>query len=69
MEQIALISDLHANLPAVEAVFDDIFKRDIKRIFCLGDFVGKGAKPDEVITLCRKSVSYTHLTLPTTPYV
>lgn len=54
MEQIALISDLHANLPAVEAVFDDIFKRDIKRIFCLGDFVGKGAKPDEVITLCRK---------------
>jgi len=42
MEQIAIISDIHGNAPALEAVIKEIQKRDINRIFCLGDIIGKG---------------------------
>lgn len=54
MDRIAIISDLHGNLPAVEAVFMDIEKRGIKKIICLGDFAGKGPNPAEVIDLARE---------------
>ncbi|WP_411343634.1 metallophosphoesterase family protein [Paenibacillus sp. WLX1005] len=46
MERIALVSDIHGNMPAWQAVLDDIDRRGIRRIFCLGDIVGKG--PDSV---------------------
>ncbi|WP_458121369.1 metallophosphoesterase family protein [Paenibacillus sp. Z6-24] len=46
MECIALVSDIHGNYPAWQAVLDDIERRGIRRIFCLGDIVGKG--PDSV---------------------
>lgn len=46
MERIALVSDIHGNYPAWQAVLADIDQRGIKRIFCLGDLVGKG--PDAV---------------------
>lgn len=49
MDRIALISDLHGNLPALEAVLHDIQGRGIRRILCLGDLVGKG--PDSAATL------------------
>lgn len=55
MEKIAIISDIHANKTALEAVLEDIKKRNIKRIFCLGDLVFKGANPDIVIDLVRKN--------------
>lgn len=42
MIEIALVADLHGNLPAVEAVDADIRARGIQRIWCLGDVVGKG---------------------------
>jgi protein phosphatase len=45
VESIALISDIHGNVPALEAVIKDIKNRGIKRAFCLGDFVGKGPNP------------------------
>ena len=41
-EQIALIADIHGNVPALEAVLVDIGERGIDRVFCLGDVVGKG---------------------------
>jgi protein phosphatase len=41
MDCIALIADIHGNVPALEAVLDDIRRRGITRIFCLGDLVGK----------------------------
>ncbi len=53
MDQIALISDIHGNIPALEAVLRDIKKRKIKRIFCLGDMVGKGPYPEKAIDICR----------------
>ena len=40
-DRIALISDLHGNLHAFEAVLADIGARGITRIFNLGDLVGK----------------------------
>ena len=42
MNRIAVISDIHGNIHALDAVLEDIKRRRIKRIFCLGDIVGKG---------------------------
>lgn len=53
MERIALISDIHGNIPALEATLDDIERRGITRIFCLGDLVGKGPHSERVVDICR----------------
>lgn len=53
MERIALISDLHGNLPAFEATLEDIDRRGITRIICLGDLAGKGPHGDVVVDRCR----------------
>ncbi len=45
----ALISDIHSNLEALEAVFDDIGRQDITEIYCLGDIVGYGPNPQECL--------------------
>ena len=52
MDKIALISDIHGNIPALEAVLKDISNKKIKRIFCLGDVVGKGPYPEKAIDIC-----------------
>ena len=54
MEKIAIISDIHGNLPALETVLKDIKKRNIKRIFCLGDLVGKGPDSVKATDICRE---------------
>ena len=53
-ERLALISDVHGNLTALEAVLADIDARGITRIFNLGDYVGKGPRGREVVELCRE---------------
>lgn len=50
----AVISDIHSNLEALQAVLKDIKKRRIKKILCLGDLVGYGANPNECVDLCLK---------------
>ena len=47
MTQIALVADLHGNMPATLAVDRDIRARGIEKIWCLGDAVGKGPSSDE----------------------
>jgi len=47
----ALISDIHSNLTALQAVMEDIDRRGIKEIFCLGDIVGYGPQPAECLDL------------------
>ena len=42
----AVISCLHANLAAFQAVLDDIDQQGIKTITCLGDLVGYGPQPN-----------------------
>ncbi len=50
----ALISDVHANLPALEAVLDDVDSRtDVDARFHLGDLVGYAPWPEEVVALIR----------------
>lgn len=52
--KIALFSDIHANLPALEAFFKDVENRDIDSIYCLGDLVGYNIWPNEVVEEIRK---------------
>jgi len=52
VDSVAIISDIHGNVTALEAVISDIRKRDIKRVFCLGDFVGKGPDPARALDMC-----------------
>ena len=47
----AIISDIHSNLEALTAVFEDIDKRGIKTVYCLGDIVGYGPNPRECLDL------------------
>lgn len=52
--KIALISDIHANLPALEAVLASIDSRKPDAVYCLGDLVGYNIWPNEVIDLIRE---------------
>ena len=49
----ALISDIHANLPALEAVLRDIDARSADATYHLGDLVGYAPWPDETVALLR----------------
>jgi len=51
--KLALISDIHGNLAALEAVLDSIKRIGVDRIFCLGDIVGYGARPNECVDLVK----------------
>lgn len=51
---IALFSDIHANLPALEAFFKDVDSRNTDVIYCLGDLVGYNIWPNEVVNEIRK---------------
>lgn len=53
--KIAVISDIHANLEALEAVLSDIESQQPDRIICLGDLVGYGPDPDDVVRRVRES--------------
>lgn len=52
--RIAVISDIHGNLEALERVYDDIEQSDIDTIICLGDMVGYGPQPEEVVLSIRE---------------
>ncbi len=52
-ERIALISDIHGNLTALEAVLVDIAARGIQRIINLGDTAGKGPRGEAAVGRCR----------------
>lgn len=52
--RIALFSDIHANLPALEAFFREVDARKVDQLYCLGDLVGYNIWPNEVINEIRK---------------
>jgi len=52
--RIALLSDVHGNRPAFEAVLDDVDSEGAEEIWCLGDLVGYGAQPDDCVALARE---------------
>jgi putative phosphoesterase len=51
--RLAVLSDIHANLHALEAVWADLEGRKPEAVYCLGDLVGYGAHPNEVIDFIR----------------
>jgi len=51
--KIAVFADVHSNLYALEAVLEDIESKGIDRIYCVGDLVGYGPRPNEVIELIK----------------
>jgi len=55
LEKIAIISDIHGNITALNAVLEDIKKRNINRIFCLGDLVIKCSNPDLVVDTIKEN--------------
>ena len=50
-DRVAVITDVHANLPALEAALDRIDQLGIERVYCGGDLVGYGPHPNEVCRL------------------
>ena len=51
----AILSDIHGNLEAIQAVLADIEGRNIKEIVCLGDIIGYGANPVECLEMTKDS--------------
>ncbi len=52
---MAVISDIHGNSYALEAVLKDIESRGVSNVYCAGDLVGYGPRPNEVIELTKKN--------------
>jgi diadenosine tetraphosphatase ApaH/serine/threonine PP2A family protein phosphatase len=55
----AVISDIHANLPALEEVLARVDAAAVDEIWCLGDVVGYGAQPDRCAELVRERCEIT----------
>ncbi|MDQ6803518.1 MAG: metallophosphatase family protein [Actinomycetota bacterium] len=52
--RVAIVSDIHGNRHAFEAVLDAIALSDCEELWCLGDLVGYGADPDACVALARE---------------
>jgi putative phosphoesterase len=52
--RIAIFSDIHGNLPALEAVLADINRQSFDGVYCLGDLVGYAPFPNEVTERIRQ---------------
>ena len=50
----AVFSNIHGNLHELQAVLADIAQQEVDQVYCLGDLVGYGAYPNEVIELIRE---------------
>ncbi|MCA9997357.1 MAG: metallophosphoesterase family protein, partial [Anaerolineales bacterium] len=53
MNQMTVFGDIHGNLPALTAVYNHMNTHNHDRRFCLGDLVGYGAAPNEVVDFIR----------------
>ena len=54
MDRITIFGDIHGNMPALETVWAEMDRRSLERRFCLGDLVGYGVQPDEVVRFMRE---------------
>lgn len=55
--RLAVVSDIHGNRHAFEAVLDAIESSDCEEMWCLGDLVGYGADPDACVDLAKRHAS------------
>ena len=56
--RFAVISDIHSNIEALQAVMDDIDRREIETIYCLGDVVGYGPDPEACVDLVQERCTF-----------
>jgi putative phosphoesterase len=54
MKRLALISDVHGNAVALDAVLDDVARRGVEEIVCLGDIAAGGPQPREAVARLRE---------------
>jgi putative phosphoesterase len=54
VERAAIITDIHANLPALEAVLEAVERRGVAAVYCGGDLVGYGPHPNKVCALIEE---------------
>jgi predicted phosphodiesterase len=52
--KVAVVSDIHSNRQAFEAVLEAVADSDASELWCLGDLVGYGADPDACVELARR---------------
>jgi predicted phosphodiesterase len=55
--KVAVVSDVHANVQAFEAVLEAVAASDAQELWCLGDLVGYGADPDACVQLARRHLA------------
>ena len=55
--RVAVLSDVHSNLHALEAVLSEVDAAGVDEVWCLGDLVGYGPRPNECVTLLRERTS------------
>ena len=53
--RIAVLSDVHGNLHALEAVLEEVERADVHQVWCLGDIVGYGADPNDCCATVRRA--------------
>ncbi len=56
--RVAVLSDIHSNLEALESVLEDIVGQGVDDLLCLGDLVGYGANPNECVERIRGLISH-----------
>ncbi len=55
--KVAVVSDIHSNRQAFEAVLEAVADSEAEELWCLGDIVGYGADPDTCVELVRRHVA------------
>jgi predicted phosphodiesterase len=61
MKRTAIVSDIHSNIEALEAVLDDIHENECEEIVCLGDLLGYGPSPRQVLKIAMDLFEFTLL--------
>ena len=59
MKRTAIVSDIHSNIEALEAVLDDIHEHECEEIVCLGDLLGYGPSPRQVLKIAMDLFEFT----------
>lgn len=71
--KIAILSDIHGNLVALESVQKDALAQGVDKFYCLGDIVGYGPKPQEcwdiIKKICEKIIQGNHEDAVASPYL
>jgi predicted phosphodiesterase len=61
VKRTAIVSDIHSNIEALEAVLDDIHENECEEIVCLGDLLGYGPSPRQVLKIAMDLFEFTLL--------